>query len=589
MKKIFIYFALLAGIAVMTGCKKDQDVVTLKAITDSETKAYFGTFIRPYWDGNDKVRVMGGGYSTPLTCNLTNVSETFATIANVQNSTNHYFCAIYPVKVAEKIGTPAADGTTQAVIYYNPSQKFIWENGRQRVNMPMGAVTDDNDKTFYFKNLCSILRLKVTNNLPDNTTMKVRRITVQAYGAYVAGSADVTLTKTGNPVIEMDELSSEANNVLSVFASGGGYMKTLANGVTDSFDIVVPPFNANKLAFELEIYDGDNHFIGNSFNSKDNPGRVDRNQIKVITVGVQTYQPADYAYLESGPLFNQHMHDLMDGTNVNQIMFSNNGVSIPNPVPEGWIEVQAANSPIKIYAHVVGTDVRIESAAPLIYADTNCREMFKNLTNLSTVHWNTTTTGGFQTEDVTDMAYMFYGCTNLSNPNDIYKFNTTNVRNMSHMFEKCTNFNGNNLNLSTFNTHNLQDTGMVAMFKDCPTLATLNLSSFSTRRVTSMKDLFNGCVVLKTLHIDNFDMSNVSNAEKARMFKDVANNISYRNPCIVYCPQEVQDAILAGDGAGNYYSGLDESSPEGNYYLHTFWDGEPAVQMQKRRIQFERP
>ncbi len=549
MKKYFIYFALLAGIAVMTGCKKDQDVVTLKAITDSETKAYFGTFIRPYWDGNDKVRVMGGGYSTPLTCDLTNVSETFATITNVQNSTNHYFCAIYPVKAAEKIGTPANaanDGTTHAVIYYSPSQKFIWENGRQRVNMPMGAVTDDNDKTFYFKNLCSILRLKVTNNLPNNTTMKVRRITVQAYGAYVAGSADVTLTKTGNPVIEMDELSSEANNVLSVFASGGGYMKTLANGVTDSFDIVVPPFNADKLAFELEIYDDDDHFIGNSFNSKDNPGRVDRNQIKVITVGVQTYQPADYAYLESGPLFNQDMHALMDGTNVNQIMFSNNGVSIPNPVPEGWIEVQADNSPIKIYAHVVGTDVRIESAAPLIYADTNCREMFKNLTNLSTVHWNTTTSGGFQTEDVIDMAYMFYGCTNLSNPNDIYKFNTTNVRNMSHMFEGCTNFNGNNLNLSTFNTHNLQDTGMVAMFKDCPTLATLNLSSFTTRRVTSMKDLFNGCTALRTLHIDNFIISSGTTLENMFYHLNTGVEIYWEgNKCQIFCTQNLYDAVHA--------------------------------------------
>ena len=61
MKKIFIYFALLAGIAVMTGCKKDQDVVTLKAITDSETKAYFGTFIRSDWDDDDKVSVMRAG------------------------------------------------------------------------------------------------------------------------------------------------------------------------------------------------------------------------------------------------------------------------------------------------------------------------------------------------------------------------------------------------------------------------------------------------------------------------------------------------------------------------------------------------
>ena len=42
MKKLFLFFALLAGIAVMTGYQKDQDVVTLKAVIEQDTKAYFG-------------------------------------------------------------------------------------------------------------------------------------------------------------------------------------------------------------------------------------------------------------------------------------------------------------------------------------------------------------------------------------------------------------------------------------------------------------------------------------------------------------------------------------------------------------------
>ena len=586
MKKLFVFFALLTGIAVMTGCKKDQDVVTLKAVIDQETKAYFGTYNRPYWDDDDQVRVVGGGYSSPVTCDLTVVPNTsFATIENVRTSSNGYYCAIYPVKAAEKMHNPGRNGTTKAVIYYHPSQKYIEDTIenviRQRVNMPMGAVTDRSEKTLYFKNLCSIIRLKVTNNLPNSTTMKVRRITVQAYGAYVAGTADVTLTKTGEPVISMDPLSSSANNVLSVYASGGGYMKILANGATDSFDVVVPPFNANKLAFELEIYDGNDHFIGNSINSKDNPGALVRNEIKVIELGVRTYETADYAYLESGPLFNQDMHTLMDTCNANQIMFSNNGAEIPSPVPNNWIEVQAANSPIKIYAHVKDGAVRIESEAPLIYADTNCREMFKNLTRLSAVRWNTTSTGGFQTEDVTDMSYMFYGCTSLSNANDIYMFNTTNVTNMSHMFEECTTMTGYNINLSTWNTHNLKDTGMVAMFKGCSALATLNLSSFTTKRITDMTDLFNGCVAMTYLYLDNFDMSNVSNAKKARMFKDVANSKSPNEPCTVYCENDVRDAILAQDADENYYSGI-------NYADIPYYNAD-GILVTGKRIVFARP
>ena len=59
MKNIFLFFAILAGIAVMTGCKKDQDGITLKAVIDQETKAYFGNTDRdlPYWDSNDEVNV----------------------------------------------------------------------------------------------------------------------------------------------------------------------------------------------------------------------------------------------------------------------------------------------------------------------------------------------------------------------------------------------------------------------------------------------------------------------------------------------------------------------------------------------------
>lgn len=78
MKKLSLLFALLAGIAVMTGCKKDQTVVTLEAVIDQNTKAYFGTPVRPYWDTDDQVCIMGAGYSGKLTCELSDVLETYA-------------------------------------------------------------------------------------------------------------------------------------------------------------------------------------------------------------------------------------------------------------------------------------------------------------------------------------------------------------------------------------------------------------------------------------------------------------------------------------------------------------------------------
>ena len=78
MKKLFVLFALLAGIAVMTGCKKDQDVVTLKAVIDQETKAFFGDDHDhlPYWDDADRVYIAGPGI-TPNSYSL-----------NIQNMKN---------------------------------------------------------------------------------------------------------------------------------------------------------------------------------------------------------------------------------------------------------------------------------------------------------------------------------------------------------------------------------------------------------------------------------------------------------------------------------------------------------------------
>ncbi len=522
MKKLFIFFALLAGIAVMTGCKKDQDAVTFKAVIDQDSKAYFGSTYRPYWDQDDQLSVMGKGYSDKITCNLTGVTQTVATIEGVESSDNHYYCAIFPVEAAEKIGAPANDGTTQAVIYYRPDQIYHWDeqNSRQRVNMPMGAVTNDNTKTFYFKNLCSILRLNVINN--HGRTINISRVTVQASGAYVAGSADVTLTPAGNPQVIMDGLSSGADNVLSLYPENNvGFIKELADGASATIDVVVPPFDATSLNIELELFEADGTtFIGNSDAIINNPPELALN--KIVTLSLNTnhnVEAADYAYLESGPDFYTDMHDpntgllsqLQTGEKVINIKF--NRVEDESHIPSSAVNVKADHSAYNIWAYLIDVDnrpgcksIQVDCVVPLIYADKDCSHMFQGLKDLETMQWVNNATSGFQTEDVVDMSYMFAGCeklTSLSGPN----FNTTNVRTMAHMFDGCSAFqSGGNLGISNFNTHNLQD--MEAMFKNCSLLQDLDLSSFSTNRVSNMTDLFSGCNKLfLNLYLDNFVIS----------------------------------------------------------------------------------
>lgn len=626
MKKLFLFFALLAGIAVMTGCKKDQDGVTLKAVFDQETKAYFGNDDRdlPYWDSDDQVNV--NGYTRNL--DPQSVSTTFATVTHVPNSS--VYCAIYPADaLVPGSMTPSVTPTT-ATIKFDNHQQYVWDNDHQhqRVNMPMGAVTTDGEKTLIFKNLCSILRLNVSNS--SGTAFVVKRLTVTSFGGYVAGYYDVTLSynstthQTDVPGINPSSLNSNSeDNTLTLHVPN----KTIAHGASEPFDIVVPPFNARYLILEAELYRTNGTKIGYTSDTvaivpdtwertEDNSildainGTVSvaRNKIVTINFGVTTDPkdviPFDYGYLEPGPDFNQHMKQLIGTrTDIKQIMFLNGAVNaqpiitagfiddhgnILNPTPQdgdGWVDVSTSDSPHKIYAHIDGTIVKIYSWADFIYANTNCNNMFRDLTTIEGIQWTTSRDRGFQSEDVNSMAYMFAGCTHLKTlvsynsydpngtviPDPYGKFylNTTNVTNMEHMFDGCIALY--NLYLD-FNTHNVIGDGMVAMFKDCSALASLNISSFTTERITNMTDLFNGCKVMKTLRLDNFNMNNVTNANKKDMFKETASisPISVNDPCQVYCPatstNNVVAAILAQDGNGNYYSGLDATNPGGNYY-----------------------
>ena len=567
MKKLSIFFALLAGIAVMTGCKKDQDAVTFKAVIDQDSKAYFGTSVRPYWDQDDKLRVMGGGYDDTITCSLTGVTQTNATVQDVASSSNHYYSAIYPVEAAEKIGIPDDDdGTTQAVIYYRPDQIYHWDeqNSRQRINMPMGAVANDATKTFYFKNLCSILRLHVTNNY--GRTVKITRVTVQASGAYVAGSADVTLTPNGNPQVIMDGLADHVDNVLSLYPENNvGFIKELAAGAAATIDIVVPPFDASSLNIELELFEANGTtFIGNSDAIIDNPPSLELN--KIVTLNLNTdhhVEPADYAYLESGPEFYVDMHDpdtgllsqLQQGEKVINIKF--NRVQNENNIPASAVNVKANHSAYNIWAYLIADDpqnpnngnksIQVDCVVPLIYADKDCSHMFEGLKDLETIQWTNNATSGFQTEDVVDMSYMFAGCeklTSLAGSN----FNTTNVRTMAYMFYNCKGFmSGSNMGTTNFNTHNLQD--MEAMFMGCSMLQDPRLTSFNTRRVTNMQNLFNGCTkissdIVSGIFMENFVISPGTNLLGAFVNAGPTWNSAHY---LIHCSTDVETILRQQD------------------------------------------
>ena len=135
------------------------------------------------------------------------------------------------------------------------------------------------------------------------------------------------------------------------------------------------------------------------------------------------------------------------------------------------------------------------------YTPTSLNRFFYNLTKLKTI----TGLEYLNTENVTDMGYMFYGCSALTSL-DVTHFNTANVTNMSYMFSSCVALTS--LDVTKFNTANVTD--MSGMFSGCKTLTSLDVSKFNTVNVTNMSYMFSMCK-LTSLDVSKFNTVNVTN------------------------------------------------------------------------------
>ena len=107
----------------------------------------------------------------------------------------------------------------------------------------------------------------------------------------------------------------------------------------------------------------------------------------------------------------------------------------------------------------------------------------------------------------------FFDCKYLTTIEGIEYLNTENVTNMSGMFWGCSALT--TLNVSNFDTQNVTD--MSDMFGFCRALTTLDVSKFDTQNVTDMSGMFYNCHALTTLNVSNFDTQNVT--DMSRMFK----------------------------------------------------------------------
>lgn len=102
------------------------------------------------------------------------------------------------------------------------------------------------------------------------------------------------------------------------------------------------------------------------------------------------------------------------------------------------------------------------------------------------------------TENVTDMSYMFSDCKNLQTIPQLY---TSSVIAMSSMFQNCANLQ----TIPQLDTSNVTD--MSYIFSAC--LALQSIPQLDTSKVTDMSYMFEYCTSLQT--IPQLDTSNVTN------------------------------------------------------------------------------
>ena len=588
-KQYFLLTLVLVATAFMaTSCQKEKGTVTLGAEiqrpADTDSKVYLSGNT-PAWVNGDQVLINDAVYAV-FAANYSS-----AQIENVTASSSYR--ALYPANLVPE-GTDISSSSS-IPITLPAVQTRLYQAGRLKMDIPMGAYLT-NGSTLQFHNLCSIVRITISNSL--NAGLTLGSIVMHAENACLSGAGTAIVTGSASDSIAMS--SNASHDVTLDFTGNNPHVGALST--SGSWDIIVPAFTTDNVTFTVNTTDGQYFEV-----TKPNVA-LRNNKITTVTLNVNDLivDPDMPAVLS---------RDLQIPDYATAVVFEYN-----SDVSSGTL---LSTGVVPIYGNMVGAAWTISTSASTINAPTSCGTMFYGKGRLRTIDFgsgfNTSNVQdmmfmfgecpqltninltGFNTSNVTDMERMFFNCRSLTSLNvssfntsnvtnmrgmfgnccsltslDLSNFNTSNVTNMSDMFDGChnltslnlSNFNTSSvtsmsymfhacggltsLNVSGFNTSNARD--MTGMFDECSSLTSLDLSSFNTANVILMGNMFSGCSGLTNLNLSQFDMGLV--VEKENMCENLSTT---SGACTITCPQTVEDAIKEEDSDGNYITNLPTS------------------------------
>ena len=150
------------------------------------------------------------------------------------------------------------------------------------------------------------------------------------------------------------------------------------------------------------------------------------------------------------------------------------------------------------------------------------------------------------TSNVTDMSFMFYGCSNLIT---IPQLDTSNVTNMDQMFYSCTNL------LNTLKLDTIKVTNMYRMFYQCKKLTTIDITYLNAQNKTSF---LYGCFSLTKLIIRNMStIPTISETEFNSCYHFTGTTSETYNPQglkdgRIYVPDDKVDALKTATNWSTY-------------------------------------
>lgn len=273
MKKIQIAMVCLLAVAgmMMTGCKKEGEKVTLRAIIDTENdgKAYLNEDKFPVWESNDPIWVNGVQKSvTPSNSDLRK-----GTVADVEPADG--YMAVYPYDAN------LSNNGTSVTVNIPRVQNFVPnDNNGQKIVPTMAAYTTGN--TLLFKNLHSLIKVHVVNN--TNADFTIKRIVVNS-SSKITGSATAAMTASDVTALEMN--STSYNDATLEFDDEEPLANIAYNNTTGvDFYIAVAPLS-NCPTFTVTLYTNDSKYIGVQFSDVS----VDRSHIAPVSITASTTQP----------------------------------------------------------------------------------------------------------------------------------------------------------------------------------------------------------------------------------------------------------------------------------------------------------